>query len=259
MSSSQNEDEYAFDEDGLLEEVASHIPREVSNSKDNGKNTHTVNTITLLDYITHLKEARQGTPSLSQFPAGRQRRKAFQALKQAVPAKFFVEVGADAGKHGVNSEMLRELVLLAARVYMSELMSSEVGSEFEGSGTPEAQRVPDLDYGVHDLHKITASPSINTQFDRLVLNAREAQTFARKQDEQVQQLSKDKARLKQTIMGQRRELARPRQDVVDAGILRSLMTAAVGDMAVDNALMLVREGASVEDVVTEVLKEVSNG
>lgn len=254
MSLSQNEDEYAFDEDDLLEEIASHIPHEFFNSKGNGNNTRTLNTIALLDYTIHVKEARQGTPSLSQFSAGRQRRKAIQALKQVVPEKFFVEVGADAGEHSVDSEMQRELVLLAAQAYMSELMSPEARPGLEGSGTPEAQRVPDLDYSVHDLHKIKAAPSINTPIDRLVLNAREAQTFACKQGEQVQQLSKDKAGLEQIIMEHRRELARQRQDVENAGILRSMMTAAVGREAVENALRLVREGASVEDVTAEVLK-----
>ena len=259
MSLSQNEDEYAFDEDGLLEEIASPIPHEFFNSRGNGNNPRILDIIALLDYIIHLKEARQGSPSLSQFSAGRQRRKALQALKQVVPEKYFVEVGASAGKYRVDSEMDRELVLLAARVYMSELMSSEEGPEFEGSGTPEAQYVADLDYPVHDLHELTAAPSIDTPVDRLVLHAREAQMFARKQEEQIEQLSKDNARLKQTIVCQRRGLARQSQDVESAGILRSLMTAAVGDEAVENALRLVREGASVEDVVTEVLKRATTG
>ena len=255
MSLSKNEDEYAFDEDDLLEGIAAHIPDKFFNSKGNGNQMRTLTTIALLDYITHLKEGRHGTFRLSRFSAGRQRREALQGLKRTVPEGYFVEVGADAGKHGVNSETNRGVVLLAAQAYLFELLSREACPELEGSGTPEAQRLPDLHHPVHDLHEITAAPSVNTSIDRLVLDAREAQRFARKQDEQVQQLLKDKAGLEQTVMEQRRKLARQRQDVEDAGILRSMVKAAVGREVVDHALGLVHEGRKVEDVVAEVLKK----
>lgn len=255
-----DDDDDDIDEDELLDEIERQIP-----SIFIGIHTHprTRQTIALLDYIQHLKDGQSGTPLLSDISGRKSRIEALASLKKVVPERCFKDLGFDAGKNRVDYSRDRIYVLLAAQAYLSELIPPEDRPGDDGTGLPEAQKVADLEYPLPDLHDITAAaPTINDPIDRLALHVREAQNFARKQDEQLarltiqnQQLAKDKDGLEQVVEDQRRELGKQRQAVEDAGVLRSIMTAAVGREVVETTLRLVREGRRVEDVVAEVLKK----
>ena len=274
MSQENDDSKIGLDEDGLLSVIEEYIPDIFLGDYPHHR---TRQTIAILDYIQYLKDGQPCTPSFHDIAGSDSRSHALTALKKIIPDKCFRTIGIDGGKNCMSAGRDRIQLLLAAQAYLAELMPQEnrrVMSILADDDPPvlcdtkqpisalpwvEEEKdslivpVPATTLAFAPAPAPASDTTLTAPIDRLMRDAGNIKATVEAQNRelillrnQVQELLKDKVALGHTLKKQDHDIE----------LLKSMMiTAGIGRNVVENALTLVREGKSLQDVVAEILEK----